>query len=292
MKNSSLVGGLFVLIGALCFSTTGFTQALIVDDGASSYAIGTIRMLFGGLLLLGLCAIRGTLPVRRGWDLKCLFLTVFGVGVYQLCFFKGTLQAGVAMGTLAAMGFTPVVAAILGAIFYKVIPSKQWYISTIIGVTGLILMNWGKTGDFNPGALFFPLAAGACYGFTLTFSKPLLKVFPAETVMTVVLLICGMCMLPGMLTEDLSWMLTPRGILATLHLGVVTTAMAYFFTIVGLKMVTSATAATLSLAEPVGAALLGILILGEAVSPTSFTGIALIIASTLLLVVWPEKKAE
>ena len=165
-------------------------------------------------------------------------------------------------------------------------------VSTIIGVTGLILMNWGKTGDFNPAALFFPLAAGACYGFTLTFSKPLLKVFPAETAMTVVLLICGFGMLPGMFSEDLSWMLTPRGVLATLHLGVVTTAMAYFFTIIGLKMVSSATAATLSLAEPVGAALLGILILGEAVSATSFTGIALIIASTLLLVVWPEKKAE
>ena len=43
MKNSSLLGGVLVLIGALCFSTTGFTQALIVDDGASSYAIGTIR---------------------------------------------------------------------------------------------------------------------------------------------------------------------------------------------------------------------------------------------------------
>ena len=104
MKNSSLVGGLFVLIGALCFSTTGFTQALIVDDGASSYAIGTIRMLFGGLLLLGLCAIRGTLPVRRGWDLKCLFLTVFGVGVYQLCFFKGTLQAAL---SIFCMGIPP-----------------------------------------------------------------------------------------------------------------------------------------------------------------------------------------
>jgi len=291
MKNSSFVGGLLVLIGALCFSTTGFTQALIVDDGASSYAIGTIRMLFGGLLLLALCAVRGNLPTLKGWDLKCLFLTVFGVGVYQLCFFKGTLQAGVAMGTLAAMGFTPVVAAVLSALFYKTLPSRQWYVSTLIGVTGLVLMNWGKTGDFNPAALFFPLAAGACYGFTLTFSKPLLKVFPAETAMSVVLLICGFCMLPGMLSEDLSWMLTPRGVVATLHLGVVATAMAYFFTIIGLKMVTPPTAATLSLAEPVGAALLGILILGEAVSPTSFAGIALIIASALLLVVWPEKKS-
>ena len=291
MKNSSFVGGLLVLIGALCFSTTGFTQALIVDDGASSYAIGTIRMLFGGLLLLALCAVRGNLPTLKGWDLKCLFLTVFGVGVYQLCFFKGTLQAGVAMGTLAAMGFTPVVAAVLSALFYKTLPSRQWYVSTLIGVTGLVLMNWGKTGDFNPAALFFPLAAGACYGFTLTFSKPLLKVFPAETAMSVVLLICGVCMLPGMFSEDLSWMLTPRGVVATLHLGVVATAMAYFFTIIGLKMVTPPTAATLSLAEPVGAALLGILILGEAVSPTSFTGIALIIASALLLVVWPEKRS-
>lgn len=292
MKNTSMKGSLLVLAGALCFSTTGFTQALIAGDGATPYAIGALRMLIGGLGLFFLCAVRGRLPGLRGWPLRYLLLSALGVAGYQICFFQGTLKAGVAIGTLAAMGFTPVVAAVLGIIFLKVTPSKEWYISTVVALAGLILMNWGKAGDFSLPALFFPLAAGAAYGIYLTFSGPLLKCHPADVVMMAIFLFCAMCMLPGLMAEDLSWVFTLKGMIACAHLGLVTTALGYICTLTGLKMTSPAMAATLTLAEPVCAALLGFFCLGEIVTTTSFIGIVLILASTLLLVFLPGLKRD
>ncbi|MBQ8172338.1 MAG: EamA family transporter [Mailhella sp.] len=293
MKEFSLKGCLLVLAGSLCFSTTGFTQALIVGDGATPYAIGAIRMLVGGLCLLAFCAARGRVPRLHGWPVKNLLLAVVGIAGYQLCFFRGTLEAGVAIGTVAAMGFTTVVAAILGLIFLKTIPNREWYISTAIALVGLILMNWGKADDFSLPALIFPLAAGAAYGITLTFSGPLMDDHPADTSMTAVLLISALVLLPGLLMEDLSWVFTLKGFVACIHLGLVTSALAFICTLSGLHLTTPAIAATLSLAEPVCAALLGFFCLGEAVSPTSLTGIVLILLSTLLLVILPSlsKKA-
>ena len=290
MQSFSLQGSLLVLAGALCFSTTGFTQALIIGDGATPYAIGALRMLVGGLSLLALCTIRGRLPGFKGWPLKNLLLAALGVAGYQICFFQGTLKAGVAIGTLAAMGFTPVVAAVLGLIFLKIRPSREWYLSTVMALIGLLLMNWGKAGDLTVAALLFPLAAGTAYGIYLTFSGPLLRSHPADVVMTVVLLFCALCLLPGLLSEDLSWVFTPKGIIAVCHLGLVTTALGYICTLTGLQKTTPAIAATLSLAEPVCAALLGIFCLGEAVTILSFSGIVLILGSTLLLVLLPHLK--
>ncbi|MBR3880713.1 MAG: EamA family transporter [Mailhella sp.] len=290
MQTFSLQGCLLVLAGALCFSTTGFTQALIACDGATPYAIGALRMLIGGAGLLALCAFRGNLPSLHGWPLKNLALAVLGVAGYQICFFHGTLQAGVAIGTLAAMGFTPIVAAILGIIFLKSSPSREWYFSTALALAGLALLNWGKADDFSLGALLFPLASGAAYGIYLTFSGPLLHGRSSDVVMTAVLLLSGLAMLPGLMTEDLSWVLSPKGVIACLHLGLVTTALGYLCTLAGLSRTTPAIAATLSLAEPVCAAMLGILCLGEPVTGTSFSGIILILSSTLLLVVLPALK--
>ena len=290
MQTFSLQGCLLVLAGALCFSTTGFTQALIADDGATPYAIGALRMLIGGAGLLALCAFRGRLPTLHGWPLKNLALAVLGVAGYQVYFFHGTLQAGVAIGTLAALGFTPVVAAILGIIFLKNSPSREWYFSTALALAGLVLMNWGKADSFSPGALFVPLASGAAYGIYLTFSGPLLQGRSSDVVMTAVLLLSGLTMLPGLMTENLSWVLSPKGVIACLHLGLVTTALGYLCTLAGLSRTTPAIAATLSLAEPVCAAMLGILCLGETLTGTSFSGIILILSSTLLLVLLPALK--
>ena len=290
MQTFSLQGSLLVLAGALCFSTTGFTQALIANSGATPYAIGALRMLIGGLGLLLLCALRGRIPRLHGWPLKNLCLSALGVAGYQICFFQGTLQAGVAIGTLAAMGFTPVVAAVLGFVFLKLSPSREWYVSTALALCGLVLMNWGKTEGFNTAALFFPLAAGTAYAVYLTFSGPLLKGHPADAVMTIVFLFCALVMLPGLLSEDLRWVLTPGGLLACAHLGFVTTALGYVCTLSGLAKTPPAAAATLSLAEPVCAAMLGFFCLGETVTAVSFTGILLILSSMLLLVFLPALK--
>ena len=65
-------GPLLILAGALCFSTTGFVQAL-APEGATPYVIGALRMAVGGIALLssyGLHEISGS-------ESGELFITLF-----------------------------------------------------------------------------------------------------------------------------------------------------------------------------------------------------------------------
>jgi DME family drug/metabolite transporter len=68
-----------------------------------------------------------------------------------------------------------------------------------------------------------------------------------------------------------------------LHLGVVTVGFAYLLFAIGLSAVPVATAATLTLAEPLTAGLLGIFVLGERLTLPAFAGIALLLAGLLIL---------
>ncbi|MDA6365996.1 EamA family transporter, partial [Escherichia coli] len=62
----------------------------------------------------------------------------------------------------------------------------------------------------------------------------------------------------------------------SLHLGILATGIAYFLFSKGLVHVSSSTAVTLALAEPLTAALLGVFLLGESLTAVSWLGIFLI----------------
>jgi len=88
----------------------------------------------------------------------------------------------------------------------------------------------------------------------------------------------------------------PRSIAVVLHLGLVATALAYWLFTRGLQRIQVSTAVTLSLAEPLTAGLLGLLLLGEQLNPLSFVGISLIFSGLAVLALGgraaPEVSAE
>lgn len=123
MSTSFVRGPLLILLGALCFSTTGTVQAL-APEGATPYVIGALRMLVGGLSLLLWCAFRGDLPRFWHWPMRCVIPSAFALLGFQFFFFRGVLEAGVAVGTVVAIGFSPIVVALLGLIFLREKPAK------------------------------------------------------------------------------------------------------------------------------------------------------------------------
>jgi drug/metabolite transporter, DME family len=68
-----------------------------------------------------------------------------------------------------------------------------------------------------------------------------------------------------------------------LHLGPIATAAARVLFARGLALIPVATAVTLSLAEPLTAALLGVVVLGERLTVPALTGIGLIFAGLVCL---------
>ena len=101
--------------------------------------------------------------------------------------------------------------------------------------------------------------------------------------MAVTFCLGALFVLPLLFTAELGWLAQPNGALAVLHLGVVTAALGYLLFGRGLQLVPVATAATLTLAEPLTAGLLGVLVLGEKLTLPALLGILLIFAGLAVL---------
>jgi len=90
---------------------------------------------------------------------------------------------------------------------------------------------------------------------------------------------------PTLLFSDPGWVLSPTGLAVALELGLAATALAYILFASGLSKVSVSTAATLTLAEPLTAGLLGILVLGERLTPVAVAGMGLLLVGLLLATV-------
>jgi DME family drug/metabolite transporter len=114
--------------------------------------------------------------------------------------------------------------------------------------------------------------------------KGLLEKQSPNAVMALVVCAGAIMLSPILVNCDLNWLLQPRSIGVVLHLGLATMALSYWLFARGLQTVQVSTAVTLSLAEPMTATTLGILVLGERLNAQAFFGISLILLGLIVLV--------
>jgi drug/metabolite transporter, DME family len=310
--------GLPVLAGAVLWGTTGTAQAL-APATASPLAVGSTRLVVGGALLVAwaVAAQRrpGTAappPARRtpaggvacasspgtsGSARACVdrraghggrravvvaaAAGALGVAAYQLAFFAAVDAAGVALGTAVAIGSSPVWTGVLEGLLGRGLPGRRWAASTAAAAVGVALL--AGPSRLDPLGVALALGAGLAYAAYAVASKALLDAgLPGPGAMAVVFGVGGLLLLPVAAAADLRWLGEPRGAAVLAWLGGVTVLLAYLLFAAGLRQVPASTAATLSLAEPLTAAVLGVLVLGERPTATAVAGAALVLGGLLL----------
>lgn len=97
------------------------------------------------------------------------------------------------------------------------------------------------------------------------------------------LILAALMLLPALLAVDANALASPAGLAAAIYLGICPTALGYALFSRGLRLTSAAAAVTLSLAEPLTAGLLGVLLLGESLAPLAWLGIGLLFAGLALL---------
>ena len=112
MFQTSLKGPLLVLAGSLCFSTSGFLQA-IAPDQATPYVVAGMRMLIGATALFLFSVLTGKKLNLRNWPVKNLMAYTLALWTYQIAFFNSLLFVGVAVGTVVSIGVTPIASGIM-----------------------------------------------------------------------------------------------------------------------------------------------------------------------------------
>jgi DME family drug/metabolite transporter len=273
-----------VLLAAVCFGTTGTAQALGPD--ASAVTVGAVRVAVGALLLLAAQRLVARAQAGR-WAPAPLVAGALGVAAYQLCFFAAVKDTGVAVGTVVALGSAPALAGLGGWLLDRRRPDAAWAVATSLACSGVALLALAGGGsEVSPPGVVLALGAGASYAaFTLASKRLLDAGHGVEPVMARMFGLGAVLLLPVLLLGDLAWVGTAGGAAMALWLGAVPTAIAYLLFARGLRHLPANEVATLTLGEPVTAALLGALVLAERPGAVAVVGIVAILAGLAVLAV-------
>jgi drug/metabolite transporter, DME family len=264
---------------AVLWGTAGAAQELGAPQ-APPVAVAALRSLAGGALLalavLGM-GYRSRMATAFHTARGPLAAAATAITVFQVGYFGGIRLNGVAIGTLVAIGSAPVWAGGLEALAGRR-PDGRWAVATVVTVTGtaLLVLPGGDVGGSVPGILA-SLTAGLAYAsYTVASKRALERGADGTSAMAWTFVGSGLLLAPTLLVLDLAWVRTAAGAGAIAWLSVATIAAAYTLFAAGLRHVDAPTATTLTLAEPLTATAVAVLVLGERLGAVGLAGAALV----------------
>lgn len=279
-RDRTLLAVAGVLGAAALFSTSGTSKALLEPDAAPA-SVAAVRLAVGALGMVGFVAWRGSggdafVLMRR----PLVWLMALGVAGYQGFFFVGVQLTGVATGTLVALGSAPFMAGVLGWFVGEGAPGWVWLGATVVGISGLLLLT--GSGDANPVGVLAALAAAASYAVYTVFGARLSRDgHDASAVLTAAFVLGAVLLTPFLMQAG--WVFSGSGLVLAAWLGLVATTVAYLLFGLGLPVLQPGHIATLTLLEPVGATLWGVLLLGETLGATGWVGCSLILGALVVV---------
>jgi DME family drug/metabolite transporter len=216
-----------------------------------------------------------------------------GTALYQGLFFVSVLLVGVSVATVVSLGLAPVLAAVWEHASARTRPSTREAGVLVAALTGLVLISV-TAGDASPApggepalGLVLALASGATYAATTVLGHTLASRVDSVALTTCATAAGAVALAPflGLAAASGQPLFTRDLVSLTLlvYLGVATMALAYGLLYAGLRT-TSGSAATIgTLVEPLSAALLAVLLLGERLSWPALLGGALILLAVVAL---------
>lgn len=277
---------LVVIASGLLFGTTG-TATILAHTGASPLAVASARLLIGAVGLVAIATRgRGSDALVALWRHRETWLMGVGVAGYMGLFFAAVDTGGAAIASLVSISLSPFFAASFARLFGHPWPGAVWVVSTVLAISGVLLLGWPTDGTAGAHRLLgavLATGASASYGAYTAFGARFVgREVRATDALAASFAVAALLLFP-FLVADAGWLASWRGGSLALWLGLATTTAAYRMFGYGLTHLAPGVVATLVLSEPVVATLLGVGVLGEAMPIRGWFG-CLAIAAGLILV--------
>lgn len=293
------VGVSAVLFSSIVWGTTG-TAATFAPQ-VSAIAIGAAAMGIGGILqsmLAGLGIWRALPALATHW--KNLLLGGLAVAIYPLAFYASMRMAGVTIGTVVTIGSAPLISALIEYLFEGARLSKQWLWGALIGLLGMVLLciaegsmhDSARTGNSVLIGICLGLIGGLTYAlYSWTARGLMLRGIRSSVAMGATFGIGGLLLMPVLLMTGAPFLASWNNAAVGIYMALVPMFLGYLCFGVGLARISASMATTITLIEPVVAALLAVVIVGERLAPMGWMGVALII-SCLVVITLPFKRSS
>ena len=287
-----------VCAAGVLWGTGGLAVTVLHErDGLGAMTVSAWRMVLAAVALIVFAvATRRWRAVRATMRAHPAPAVVIGCGtaVYQGLYFVSVLLVGVSVATVVSLGLAPVLAAVWEHLRARTRPSAREVGVLAAALAGLVLISvtagHGTTaapGDAPGLGLILAVAAGVTYAATTVLGHTL-----AQRVEPVALTTCataaGAVLLAPFLivaaaTREPVIGASAASLALLAYLGIATMALAYGLLYAGLRTTSGSAATVATLLEPVSAALLAVLLLGERLPWQAWLGGLLILAAVAAL---------
>lgn len=317
-RGRARVGLLQVCAAGVLWGTGGIVATVLNDrEGFGAMTVSAWRMGLAALALIAfaLATRRWGLVVATMRTHPLLAVLIgCGTAAYQGLYFVSVLLVGVSVATVVALGLAPVLAAVWEHLATRTRPSWREAVVLVAALTGLILISTttngagtttggaGTTTDAvhttTEGAtvplpaaatddaalgLIIAVAAGATYAVTTVLGHRLAQRVDPVALTTCATAAGAIALAPffGVAAATSSPVLTtdPGSLALLAYLGIATMALSYGLLYAGLRTTSGSTATVATLVEPLSAALLAAVLLGERLAWPALVGGALILAA-------------
>jgi drug/metabolite transporter, DME family len=282
------VSTLCLVLSGLLWGTGGLIGTLLGRAaGLSAMSVASYRLLAGGGLIVAFLSLTGKRwPTgRAAWSR----IAVNGLlsALFQSCYFGAIALSSVSLATLVTIGATPVIVAIAEHARGRRPLTRADMITTATALAGLGLLVGDPGGGLSETAVLAStalalLSAGGFAAVTL-IGTSLVTGLDELTLNGFGFSLGGLVLLPlaAALGGGIGFRpsLASAGLLAALGVG--PTAVAYTLYFRGLRKASASTAALLTLIEPLAAALLAAVVLGDRLSATGIAGAVVLLAAVV-----------
>lgn len=286
MKKGDMSAVFKILIAGFGWGIIGVFSRPLSAAGLSAVQITCVRSVIVAVGMAVILFVKDRSLLRI--QLKDLWMFL-GTGLLSIVFFNICYFLTIERATLAAASIllytAPCFVLLMSAIFFREKITAQKTIALILAFAGCALVSGFSGGRMSLFALMTGIGSGFGYALYSIFGTLALKKYQPFTVTFYTFLVASAVMLPmsgvgvimQVLTEDLY--VLGNG----LALGLISTLLPFIFYTAGLKQMEAGKASVLAFAEPLVAAIAGIMIFKEKLNTQNGAGIGLIFLAILLL---------
>ncbi|WP_424926877.1 DMT family transporter [Amaricoccus tamworthensis] len=291
MMQAHALGVIAILFSAVVWGTTG-TAATFAPD-VSAAAIGAAAMGVGGLAQ-ALLAARGIYRSRVTlWDQRRLLVTGgLAVAIYPLAFYGSMRLAGVTVGTVITIGSAPLLSALIEYLLEGRRLTLRWSIGALVGLIGMALICVAENSAHAAtiGAQSVPLGVvlgligGLTYAlYSWSARKMMLQGAASSVAMGATFGLGGLMLMPVLFLTGGPFLASWTNAAVGLYMAAVPMFLGYIAFGYGLARVQASTATVITLFEPVVAAVLAVLIVGERLPAMGWLGVVMVVGCLAII---------
>lgn len=288
-----------ILFAAVVWGTTG-TAATFAPE-VSAAAIGAAAMGVGGIAQ-ALIALRGISRSRAAlWEQRrLLVIGALAVAAYPLAFYGSMRLAGVTVGTVITIGSAPLLSALIEYLLDKTRLTIRWSIGALVGLIGMALICVAENAAHGavverhlvPLGVLLGLIGGLTYAlYSWTARRMMLQGMRSSVAMGATFGLGGILLMPVLVATGAPFLASWSNAAVGIYMAGVPMFLGYLCFGYGLARVQASMATTITLLEPVIAAVLAVLIVGERLPPLGWIGVALVVGCLAIITLpYPRKR--